>query len=161
MSTILASSFKKQTQFLIPALLLASVPFWSFSDKTFAESSTLIFWYSFVMMLPVSVAFLLVIRRRLNNGQNIFFISKILRVLMYLVIFVFLWMLITGISSMYDIGLKTMIEFAYEMPLYILLNFIADILIPPLLYIAIQYNRRACGLNYSWSWRKIVVFKNI
>jgi len=76
MSTILASSFKKQTQFLIPALLLASVPFWSFSDKTFAESSTLIFWYSFVMMLPVSVAFLLVIRRRLNNGQNIFFIAS-------------------------------------------------------------------------------------
>ncbi len=142
------SNFAKQTWFLVVALLLITVPFWWSMSNTYVSNPVLIFWCSFVMLIPIATAFLLVIRRRLNNDENIIWVSKAMRILMHLIILVFLAMFIDSIYTVYDLGLNIMKQAVYDMPLYILSNFITNILIISLLCFSIRYNRLMCSLNH-------------
>lgn len=135
------SNFTKQTLFLIPALLLTTVPFWSFIGDASTPILVLIFWSIFVILVPIATILLLIIKHRLNNGGNIILTSKALRVLMYFAVLVFSVMLIGGIYAMYDLGITIMLHAVDDMPVYILSNFIANILIISLLCFAIRYNR--------------------
>lgn len=136
----------RQTWSLIPALLLIVVPFWSIFNNTYIFGPELILWYGLAMVIPVAVILLLVIRHRLNSGGNILLASKILRGLMYFVIFIFLVLFIDSILTAYNLGLNIMMKAVQDMPLYVLPNFIADILIISLLSFAIRYSRITCDL---------------